>query len=163
VTARFPYERVEAEPSFADPSPFVYRPVVPVTVVGLSMAFPTKGLLDTGATETVLPAYLFENGLIDPAFREGEEGLLFGADGRPFRVVYGTVDLAIRLGRKVRRWHAKVAFHPTRKDVLLGDAGFLRYFTATFNRHERYATLRPTGKFPPPIMPVSALGPGGPR
>lgn len=151
---QFPYEKVEARPSVADPVNYVYRPVIPITIFGLTLSFSTKGLLDTGGTESVLPRSFVDEGLVDPAFRGDEKGVLFGADGSPIEVEYGTVDLSVRLRRKTHRWHAKVAFSPLRNDVLLGDAGFLRYFSATFNRHERYTTLRPVGVFPRAIMPA---------
>jgi hypothetical protein len=154
LTLRFPYERISVDPSYADPSPYAYRPVIPITIYGLTKAYATRGLLDTGAVETILPRALVEDGRVDPAFVEGERGTLLGPQGEPFDVVYGTVDLAMRLKRKTHRWHAKVAFSADREVVLLGDAGFLRYFTVTFNRPELYTTLRPNGRFPLAIMPA---------
>jgi hypothetical protein len=124
VTLRFPYDRLKADPTFADPSPFVYRPVVPIVLFGWTKSYPTKGILDTGSAETILPTTLWDDQL-DPAFRDDEFGFLRGADGRPFRVTYGTVDLGVRLRRKFHRWHAKVAFSSSRNDILLEDAGFL--------------------------------------
>ena len=150
---RFPYDRFEADPSYADPAPFVFRPVVPIRVIGLVGSKKFNAILDTDATETILPSYLI--GQTRPAIIQGEQGVLLGAVGRPFVVAYGTVDLELRMQRRVYRWHAKVAFHPSRQDALLGDADFLRLFTATFNGPQRYVTLKPNGKFPPPIMPVS--------
>lgn len=149
---RFPYSRIDVDPSYADPSGIVYRPAVPVTVYGLTDKFPLKGIVDTGATETILPAFLID--LVAAALRPGETGVLVGADGRPFLVTYGTIDLAVRLQRRTIRWHSKVAFQPKRQDALLGDAGFLRHFTVTLNGRERYTTLRPNGVFPPAIMPA---------
>ena len=150
---RFLNRREVADPSPADRSRFVFRPVIPIRVIGLIGSQPMDGILDTGATETILPAYLM--GIIDPAVIPGEVGVLLGASGAPFVVTYGTVDLELRMTRQIFRWHANVAFHPNRQDALLGDAGFLRFFTATFNGPERYTTLRPNGVFPPPIMPVA--------
>src|SRR5579883_2408180 len=142
---RFPYEKIQASPSFADPVPFIYRPTIPLTIYGLTKVYLTKGLLDTGAEETILPRSLLDGRELDPAIRMGEVDELRGADGRLFEVTYGTVDLAVKLRRKTYRWHAKVAFHVGRNEVLLGDAGFLRYFVATFNRPALYTTLKPVG------------------
>lgn len=66
----------------------------------------------------------------------------------------GLDDLGIRLKRKLHRWHVKVAFQDGRDEALLGHIGFLEHFTATSNGPERYATLRPSGTFPMPIMPT---------
>ncbi len=151
---RFPYDRVVVDPSFADPFPYIFRPVVPIAIHGLTKVIRTKGILDTGSPETIFPAALLDEDEIDPAFRDGEVGHLRGADGSSFVVVYGTVDLSVRLKRGVHRWHAKVAFARGRSDILLGDAGFLRDFSATFNRPERFTTLRPVGARPVAIMPT---------
>ena len=151
---RFLYERGMALPSFADPSIYVYRPIVPITIYGSTQSLATKGLLDTGATETILPFSLIADGHIDPAYTPGETGQIFGLDGSWIDVTYWTVDLAVKLKRKTHRWRAKVAFSPVRNEVVLGNAGFLRYFTVTFNGYERYTTLRPNGTFPPAGVPT---------
>jgi hypothetical protein len=148
VKVKFDYERVAAIPSFADPSPFVARPVVPITIWGSTQAFRTKGILDTGATETILPYSLIAEGLIDPINTPGETGAIYGIDQNPMPVTYWTVDLAVTLKKKTHRWQAKVAFTTFRNDVVLGNAGFLRYFTVTFDGANLYSTLRPNGSFP---------------
>ena len=145
----FPYEQVMALASPADPSQYVYRPVVPIMIFGSTQTFQAKGLLDTGAEESILSFSLIQDGLIDPDYKPGETGQIKGFGGSPIEVTYWTVDLALRLKRKAHRWRAKVAFSPERNDMVLGNAGFLRYFTVTFHGDKHYTTLRPNGKFPP--------------
>jgi len=150
---RFAYERIEVDPSPADLARYVYRPVVPLTIFGPAGKAGIKGTLDSGAAETILPAYLADE--VGVSLRPESQGVLRGADGRPFVVDYGIVDLSVLLGRTRLRWRATVCFHPHRNDALLGDAGFLRHFTVTLNGPGRYATLQPNGKFPPAAMPTS--------
>lgn len=150
MKVKYDYERLEALPSYADPSPFVERPVVPITIWGRTQSFKTKGLLDTGATETVLSYSLIAEGFIDPVNTPGESGDIYGFDQNPIPVTYWTVDFALTLKKKTHRWQAKVAFTAYRDDVVLGHAGFLRYFTVTFDGVNPYSTLRPNRNFPPP-------------
>ena len=69
---RFPYEKIRALPSFADPHPYVYRPVIPITIFGATLLFEATGLLDTGSAETILPSAFFTDGLVDPDFSSHE-------------------------------------------------------------------------------------------
>ena len=105
-----PYQKqkIVCTPSFADPSPHVWRPMMPVYVFGFGRRLPTVALVDTGAVETVIPTDFWEP--VDPAYRQGEVGELSGADASIFEVKYGTVDLAVRLGNVIRNrsvpfWH----------------------------------------------------------
>jgi hypothetical protein len=142
------YQKIACVPSFADPNPYVWRPMLPVYVYGFDHRLPAT-LVDTGATETVLPMAFW--GRVSPAHREGEVGELSGADGSTFEVRYGTVDLAIRLGNDIHRWSAKVAFSDARDEMVLGDAGFLRHFTPTFHRAGLKLSIRRAhAKIPPP-------------
>lgn len=161
-----PYQKNACAPSFADPSPFVWRPMLPAYVFGFGRRLAAVALVDTGAVETVIPMTFWEP--VKPAHREGEIGELSGADGSIFEVKYGTVDLAIRLGNDIHRWSAKVAFSEARDEMVLGDAGFLRHFTPTFDRaglrlsirkalaktplpRPLFSEVTPTGKIPRPF------------
>ena len=48
---RFPYLEIVADPSYADRSNRIWRPLVPYSVRGLSGRFDGKALVDTGANE----------------------------------------------------------------------------------------------------------------
>ena len=159
-----PYQGIVCAPSFADPSPYVWRPMMPAYLFGHGRRLPALALVDTGAAETVIPMAFWE--WIEPAHRRDEVGELSGADGSIFEVKYATVDPAVRLGNDIHRWSAKVAFSDARDEMVLGDAGFLRYFTQTFNRAGLRLSIRrssetmprplfseatPTGKIPRPF------------
>lgn len=146
---RFSYIPQEMRPSYADRDGKVWRPMMPFDVEGLAGRFPLVGLVDSGATETLLPMDVRDH--IDPAHREGEVGTLEGADGSEFGVWYGTVNLIVKLGRQRYRWGAVVGFTDAREEAVLGDAGFMRYFHVAFDRPHRLFTVRPAVRLPAAI------------
>ncbi len=79
---RFPYRAYDVQRSPARPSPTkLYRPVIPIRVVGASADAVLFGLVDTGADETVLPRFLVHQLGIDADPRHAS----------PFRGVGGHV------------------------------------------------------------------------
>jgi hypothetical protein len=154
---RFPYQDIEASPSYGDMSSVIWRPMVPFSIRGLSGREKTDGLVDTGACETLLPMEFW--GLVEPAHREGEECDLVAANGTKIRVKYGTVDLGIRLGPKRHWWRAKVGFTKDRNESVLGDAAFMRYFAVYFHRPQCYLTVRKVRALPQPIFTPPAITP----
>jgi hypothetical protein len=148
---RFSYEEIEARPSYADKRTSIWRPVIPFSVRGLSGRFDGKALVDTGASESLFPMDIWDE--VEPAHVVGETGALEAANGTRIEVIYGTVDLGIKLGRKRFWWSAVVGFTKDRKEAVLGDAGFMRYFSVTFNRPERILTIREPLRLPKAIMP----------
>ncbi len=108
------------------------RPLLVVSVTGPAGTHAVEGLLDTGADETVFPE--------DVALRIGlslssaPQGMGVGATlaGIPLR--YGEVGLRITDGIEGREWRAWVGFTPAKLyRPMLGFAGFLQFFTATFH------------------------------
>ena len=147
----FRYQSLAAPPSYADPIPLIWRPVLPVAIFGLEGRFDTVALVDTGAIESIIPMSFWR--FIDPAHRVGETATLQAANGTEFEVRYATVDLAIRLGHQVHRWSTLVGFAASRNEMVLGDAGFLRYFAVTCDRARKTRSVRLSGQLPPAIMP----------
>jgi hypothetical protein len=153
LTGRFRYKPSVAEPSPADPDPLIWRPVMPIKIWGLGKRRTVEALVDTGAIETLLPMKIWK--LVDPITRpdEEEDFELEAANGSKISVRYATVDLGFWIGRHRLRWGAKVAFTPDRDEAVLGDAGFFRYFSVTFNRPERFLDLQNVVPLPPSIAP----------
>jgi hypothetical protein len=146
---RFPYQAYPVQGIGAAHIALVYRPAVPIRVVGPSGDGFAFGLADTGADET-----MFTDRFIGPlgvVIRPGDHATITTLDGGAVPVRYGTVDLELSRRGVVRRWSARIAFHAGGK-AILGHAGFLQYFTATFNGQHQYVTLRPNGSAPSPTM-----------
>ncbi len=135
----FPYQWYGSNPTFGDPSEFYFRPMLLVTIFGISGRFDTIGLVDTGAVETVIPMDYWDE--VEPVFRPGEEGELDSANGTPIFTKYGTVDIATQLGDIIYRWSVKVGFSNERDELVLGDLGFLRHFAVDFSCETRRMTV----------------------
>jgi hypothetical protein len=101
------------------------------------------GLLDTGADETVLPAFLIERIGVD--LDPGAEAQFRGVGGQTVTVTYGRVQIEVGRGHQSYQWSAMLAFLQGSNMAILGHAGFLQYFTATFNGHRRHVTLTANG------------------
>jgi hypothetical protein len=63
----------------------------------------------------------------------------------------GTVDLEIGDGKNRHCWSTRVGFTPWRNNAIWGHAGFLQFFTATFNGRKRSVSLQSNDTFTPPI------------
>jgi hypothetical protein len=148
---RFDYVEREVDPLPGESGPqVIYEPVVPVWFVGPQQTYLIRGLLDTGASMTLVPRfYLTKLGLMP-----GERVLLRTAAGA-VEVLLGMLDLELRARRVTYRWSARVGF-ASRVDnlALLGHSGFLDYFSVTFDGLRKCSTLRPNGTFPAPAFDV---------
>ncbi|HJT75954.1 MAG TPA: hypothetical protein VJ739_02035 [Gemmataceae bacterium] len=108
------------------------RPLISVTGVGPAGSFAAMGLLDTGADDTVFPESLAVKAGID--LTNAPAGTAAGVGSGLLPVRYAEIPLRISDGRENREWLAWVAFTPAPlKHTLLGFAGFLQFFTATFH------------------------------
>jgi Aspartyl protease len=142
---KFPYSEREVDPLPGETGlQVIHEPIVLVRFIGPKRSYLIRGLLDTGASMTLVPrSYMTKLG-IDP----GERAKLGTAAGH-LNVSLGTLDIEIQSGRTVYSWTARVGFSPRADNLaLLGHAGFLDYFTAIFNGSSRQVTLRPNGTAP---------------
>ena len=125
------------------------RPLSPVTVInahsGLSRTY--RGLLDTGADDTV---FQDETALaLGIDLTDAPTGTAQGTTGQTVTLRYAEVLLQIANddddGDRLE-WRATVAFAPKRgTHPLLGFAGFLQFFDATFCGELEEVTLTPNG------------------
>ena len=124
------------------------RPVIFVAVIGPGGTAVEKGLLDTGADDTVFPDLVASDIGID--LSQAPTG---GASGvgptAPVVLRFAEVVLRISDGREHREWPARVGFTsaPLHRP-LLGFAGFLQFFTATFHGDRELAELTVNGVYP---------------
>jgi hypothetical protein len=137
---RFPNRPFAIEPTPSQPdATTIYRPFVPLRVIGSTGSVTLLGLLDTGADETVMPALLVSQ--IGVTLDPGASARFRGVGGHVVTASYGTVDLEVSRGRRSYRWPATVAFLEGSNMVILGHGGFLQHFTATFSGPRRQVTL----------------------
>jgi predicted aspartyl protease len=108
------------------------RPVIPVTIISPTGTLLTGGLLDTGADDTILLETVAQQLGIDLSNTPTASGAGFGMQAATVR--FAEVTLRIADPNEQREWQAWVGFTTARlRQPLLGYAGFLQFFTATFH------------------------------
>src|SRR5687767_9014700 len=102
---KFPYRQYEVEASPTIPDGILYRPMVPVRVIGLTGDASFWALLDTGADETILPLSI---GLaIGAAIDDSMAWTIGGIAGQAVQVILGDVQLEIGQRRTTFRWKGR--------------------------------------------------------
>jgi hypothetical protein len=108
-----------------------------------------SGLLDSGADDTVFPeAWAAQIGV---DLSQAPVTTSKGVGGQPLAVRFAPVKLRVTDGVEFREWPATVGFvagSPIRP--LLGFAGFLQFFTATFHGDREEVELTVNSLFPAP-------------
>jgi hypothetical protein len=123
------------------------RPILDVGVIGPKASRVLPSLLDTGADDTVFSEPLAAILGIDlthaPVVAAAGVGLI------PVKVRLAEVTLRIADNHERREWRAWVAFSPAPlRQPLLGFAGFLQYFTATFHGDREEVELAINSLYP---------------
>lgn len=123
------------------------RPVFPVTVIGPAGDWAGPALLDTGADDTVFREDVAAQIGLDlsatPTGGASGVGMVAAA------IRYAEVRLQVTDGVEVREWPARVGFTAAPlKRALLGYAGFLQFFTATFDGERERVELAANGLYP---------------
>ncbi|QDV32267.1 pepsin/retropepsin-like aspartic protease family protein [Tautonia plasticadhaerens] len=145
---RFPYQGYPVRGPDGAHLTLLYRPVIPVRIIGPAGDALAYGLVDTGADDTLIPDRFL--GPLGVRVASGG-GATIGSVGGAVPVRYGTVDLELRRRGRSHCWSALVGFYAGNR-VILGHTGFLEYVTASFNGQRRSLTLTPNGTAPPPTM-----------
>jgi hypothetical protein len=107
------------------------RPIIPITLVGPIGSKLTDGHLDSHSDDTVFPEqYAVQTGI---DLTNAPQGTCAGVGQTPVPVKYAQVTLRMTDGKEFREWTGWVGFTPVLSNyALLGFAGCLQYFTATF-------------------------------
>jgi predicted aspartyl protease len=106
-----------------------------------------EALLDTGADDTVFPESVAVALGIDLSNAPTAEATGIGTGTGTLR--YAPVTLEITDGNEIYKWTALVAFTSLLlRTPLLGFAGCLQYFTATFDGHAERVTLEANALLP---------------
>jgi hypothetical protein len=106
------------------------------------------GLVDSGATEVVLPLRVAP--LMGLGLTHAPVGQATQADGSIVTHRYAHIDLYLSDGRETYRWPAVVAFLdvPGRRYALLGHAGFLDFFDVQLRGAAKETIVDPNAAFP---------------
>jgi hypothetical protein len=134
MTMVFRYRRYKApQPLWAFRGlTYIPRPVLSVSIVGPTITWVGSALLDTGADYTTFPESAADTLGLDLLDAEVVSASGVGLAGSVLRLA--EVTLRITDGHEFREWPARVGFTSTPlKRALLGYAGVLQFFTATFH------------------------------
>lgn len=137
---KFAYQRYAIEPSPEFPKGILYRPEVPLRIIGTMGDATVLALVDTGADLTLPPRSIGE--AIGVAMGDGPISRASGIAGQEVEVALAVVELELAQGRTVYQWSAKVGFvafaTPEDEVAVMGHAGSLHHFVARFHgrRHE---------------------------
>lgn len=123
------------------------QPVITASIIGPLRTVVRAALIDTGADETVFPADIAIQAGID--LTNAPTWIAHGVGGAMLAVQGAEVVLRITDGVEFREWTARVAFASMAiPRGLLGYAGFLQYFDATFRGGAEELELHPNALYP---------------
>lgn len=151
MSLTFPYT------SFTTPTPIIGlggrrsrpKPIVSVGVTGPTSYRAVEALLDTGADDTVFNEAVALDIGVD--LSTAPLGTGAGVGGSVLTVRYAEVVLRLIAGTERCEWRAWVEFTSVRlRRGLLGFAGCLQFFTATFHGDREMVELTANALLPPP-------------
>lgn len=149
MSLRFPYLRLRAKNAVATLGGALYRPrpIIPVTIIGPATSHVLPSLIDPGSDDVAFPEQLAISLGIDlgrcPTIRS------IGVGGPPCVLRLANVVLRIADNKERREWSALVGFTSANlRYGLLGYAGFLQYFTATFHGEREEVELTVNASYP---------------
>ena len=150
MTLRFDYRAIVLpQPSVAlGGRSTLFRPLIPITLIGPGGTQLLEGLIDSGADGTLVPEFAATNMGVDLTMAPAETTRGIGG----VRITARYVDVIMRIAdlHEQREWSALVGFAPlTKRSAILGHAGFLQYFTTVLH-----------GDFEMVELAVNALYPG---
>lgn len=146
---KFPYKLYRMNKGPGVPNGLMWRPRIPVIVIGPMGEVRLEALVDTGSDQTILPQVNTSEiglkidhqrqALVYGRLREHEELLNLGRN----------VRLGLQLDSKTYVWPATVWFSDSSDSpAILGRIGFLEYFDVTFYGKKLELEIKPTSDFP---------------
>jgi hypothetical protein len=148
---RFSYQPFDVDPTPAMPdASVVYRPVIPVTFSGRARSPVIWSLLDTGADESYITEEMADFLGVE---RMGDETFAVESASGEMPVRYGDCDLEIQQGSESFRWRISIGIVPQIwSEAILGHAGFLHFFDATYSFADKSIELRLRTPFANPVL-----------
>lgn len=149
---KFPYRKLVQLDRMTGEIELLLRPEILVTRHGINWSMTCSGLVDSGSDTTVLPCSLGRHlGITLVPAKRGGSG--FGGSLIDFHA--GEIELEIESATESIRWRTTVNFAEfameSNEVVILGQAGFLEFFRATFDWDKARLTLAANRRLPPVI------------
>jgi hypothetical protein len=118
-----------------------------VALVGPAGTIAEAAHLDPGSDDCVFPTFWAKQIGVD--LGNAPEGEAAGVGQAPVSMKYAKVTLRLASGAECCEWPAWVAFtDATLRHPLLGFAGFLQFFTASFRGEDEEVELTINGLYP---------------
>ena len=146
-------------PTLPARSPFtpldVYKPVVPVRIAGPSGFLSIWALVDTGSDFTIFLQSVAQ--VLGIHVNQTKPTPIHAVGGTVLHTYPGTADLTLNDQKSTRyNWTTPVAFipyqNPSQASSLLGHAGCLNFFRATFDDEKHQLAIVPNNLFPGTII-----------
>jgi hypothetical protein len=146
----FPYtSSISIDPDTGDPM-LLLRPEIEVRIGGPNGFRNYLALVDTGADNTIFPRSAAVALGIPLRSPRGGESKSFG--GHAVTIELGEAEIEISESNETYRWSQRVHFFDfstaDEEVAILGHAGFLEFFTATFNGEFAWLELVPNSTLP---------------
>jgi hypothetical protein len=120
------------------------RPIITVAAVGPAGVWALDALIDTGADDTVFPDWIAP--MVGINLTNAPTGTAAGVGGGAGVLRFAQIHLRIADNSERREWLAWVGFTAApMRHPMLGFAGFLQYFTATFHGDREEVELTVNG------------------
>lgn len=150
---KFPFQHYRTPPSLVDGSEELWRPEIPLHLIGSNSELFTYGLLDSGADGVLVGRNIAND--IGIAVDESRRWHVRGVSGESLDVVLGHVEIELMDLHESVCWMMPVGVvsfdDPANDDiVLLGQTGFLQYFDTRLHGSKHLAEL-----FPNDTLPIS--------
>jgi Predicted aspartyl protease len=147
---KFPYSTVIVAGSGNGHFLALRRPEIQASVIGPAGKMGVTALVDTGSDQTIFPKSVADR--LQIAVTQSEEFPAAAFTGERIELLSGEVELeVINDGRRLA-WRTVVWFYDApdtdKESVVFGHAGFLDYFTATFDGLNAILTLEPNAELP---------------
>ena len=149
---RFAYRRYDTpEESPLDGVAEVFRPEIPVRLIGAHGDVYVLGLLDTGSDSIVVGRHVAER--IGVRLNRKKRWRVHGFGGQSLPAVRGVIDVEIIHRTESLCWSAPISvvtYDDPEQDevVLLGQSGFLQFFDVRFFGAEHVVEMKPNALLP---------------
>jgi hypothetical protein len=148
---RFPYQHYRTPPSLLDGSEELWRPEIPLHLIGKTGGLFTYGLLDSGADGVLISRSIADD--VGIGLEETSRWPVRGVSGESLEAVLGHVEVEVMDQQDSVCWRMPVGVvtfdDPANDDIiLLGQTGFLPFFDTRFFGADHFVELVPNGALP---------------